>query len=81
MWLVSWRTFSVSNRVSIQDAHIVGLHSPQFPLGGERTAVSFSTSLLETIIRYIIMIILSPLNKSAGNLFIEQYKYTYKNNF
>jgi len=30
----------LSNHVSIQDSGVVGPHSPQFPLGGERTQQS-----------------------------------------
>lgn len=43
MWLVKTRCedwLYVSNHVSIQDSEIVGPHSRQFPLGGERTQQS-----------------------------------------
>lgn len=45
----------VSNRVSTQDSVVVGPHSPQFPLGGERTQQSFfpTSCLLETIIIHL----------------------------
>lgn len=54
---LTWRTLSARNRASTQDSHIVGLHSPQFPLGVNKHSSEISTScLLETIIHLLLLL-------------------------